>query len=88
MRRHLFDHLLWSIFQSSLHILNIINHAGPPLSIHDCTIDTSFLWDMGTPHDEILVFYNNDILTFYTNGGRLENLNNGHSGPHFNVTNP
>ena len=29
VRRHLFDHLLWSIFQSSLHILHITNHAGP-----------------------------------------------------------
>ena len=29
MRRHLFDHFLWSLFQSSLHILHIINHAGP-----------------------------------------------------------
>ena len=29
VRRHLFDHLLWSIFQSSLHILQITNHAGP-----------------------------------------------------------
>ena len=29
VRRHLFDHLLWSIFQSSLHILHITNHTGP-----------------------------------------------------------
>ena len=29
VRSHLFDHLLWSIFQSSLHILHITNHAGP-----------------------------------------------------------
>ena len=29
VRRHLSDHLLWSIFQSSLHILHIINHVGP-----------------------------------------------------------
>ena len=29
VRRHLFDHLLRSIFQSSLHILHITNHAGP-----------------------------------------------------------
>ena len=29
VRRHLFDHLLWSIFKSSLHILHITNHAEP-----------------------------------------------------------
>ena len=29
VKRHLSDHLLWSIFQSSLHILHITNHVGP-----------------------------------------------------------
>ena len=29
VRRHLSDHLLWSIFQSSLYILHLTSHAGP-----------------------------------------------------------
>ena len=59
MRRHLF----WPpsmIYISVIitHILHITNHAGPSVwaAIHVLHSGHFFSWDMGTPHDAILVF--------------------------------
>ena len=59
MRRLLF----WQPFMVYIsviitHILHITNHAGPSVwaAIHVLHSGHFFSWDMGTPHDAILVF--------------------------------
>ena len=42
VRRHLFDHHLWSLFQSSFTILHITNHAGPSVWADNFRINEAF----------------------------------------------
>ena len=57
VRRHLSDHLLWFIFQSSLHTyytLQIMLNLSVWAAIHVLHSGHFLSWDMGSPHDAIL----------------------------------
>ena len=59
VRRHLFWPLSMVYISVIItHILHITNHAGPSVwvAIHALHSGHFFSWDMGTPHDAILVF--------------------------------
>ena len=51
VRRHLSDHLLWSIFSVIItHTLHITNHAGPSVWAAIQHSGHFLSWDMGTAH--------------------------------------
>ena len=64
VRRHLSDHLLWSIFQSSLHILYITNHAGPYVwaALMESCLYISFLLFIWLFHFSINSLFNFSIV--------------------------
>ena len=58
VRRHLSDHFLWSIFQPSLNILHITNHAGPSVWAA-AAIHVLHLWKLHhKPEDPVFCYVN------------------------------